>query len=95
MATMTDAEKAPVQVTQPPTEDSAPQRGSITGKVGFWKRSFVNDPNELGRDLLTKALEFDEAQLERDAIKVRRKLDFMVLPMMMTTYMLSFLDKQT
>ncbi|KAK4946608.1 hypothetical protein LTR10_014460 [Elasticomyces elasticus] len=92
---MADAEKAPVEVTQPRAEESTPQTGTVTSKAGFWKASFVNDPNELGRDLLTKALEFDEAQLERDSIKVRKKLDFIVLPMMMTTYMLSFLDKQT
>ncbi len=41
----------------------------------------TNDPNELGKELLQKALEFDEAQLTRDAIKVRRKLDFIVVPM--------------
>lgn len=53
------------------------------------------DLNELGKEYYQKALQFDEAQLQRDSIKVRRKLDFIVLPIMMTTYMLSFLDKQT
>jgi hypothetical protein len=48
-----------------------------------------------GRELFERSLQYDSAQLERDSIKVRRKLDFIVLPMMMTTYMLSFLDKQT
>lgn len=72
-----------------------------------------NDPNELGKHMLEQSLQYDQAQLEMDAVKVRRKLDFLVLPMvicdlprlldimtltisqMMTTYMLSFLDKQT
>ncbi|OTA59562.1 MFS general substrate transporter [Hypoxylon sp. EC38] len=54
-----------------------------------------NDLNELGKDMLQQSLQYDRAQLEADAIKVRWKLDLLVLPMMMTTYMLSFLDKQT
>ncbi|KAI2784288.1 MFS general substrate transporter [Daldinia loculata] len=54
-----------------------------------------NDPNQLGKDMLQQSLQYDRAQLEADAIKVRWKLDLLVLPMMMTTYMLSFLDKQT
>ncbi|RDW59325.1 putative Mfs allantoate transporter [Aspergillus mulundensis] len=51
--------------------------------------------NEVGKDYFQRSLQYDEAQLERDAVKVRRKLDFYVLPLMMITYMLSFLDKQT
>lgn len=62
--------------------------------TGFLARRKV-DLNDLGKEYFEKSLQYDEAQLERDAIKVRRKLDFIVLPMMMTTYMLSFLDKQT
>ncbi|KAI1455017.1 MFS general substrate transporter [Annulohypoxylon moriforme] len=54
-----------------------------------------NDLNQLGKDMLQKSLQYDRAQLEADAVKVRWKLDLLVLPMMMTTYMLSFLDKQT
>ncbi|KAH9886798.1 MFS general substrate transporter [Xylariomycetidae sp. FL2044] len=54
-----------------------------------------NDLNELGKEMLQQSLQYDQAQLEADAVKVRRKLDFLVLPMMCTTYMLSFLDKQT
>jgi hypothetical protein len=71
--------------SEPPTKSTWAQR--LMGRT--------NDPNVLGRELLQSALEFDEATLERDAIKVRRKLDFIVVPLMMTTYMLSFLDKQT
>ncbi|KAI1846987.1 hypothetical protein JX265_006816 [Neoarthrinium moseri] len=54
-----------------------------------------NDLNDLGKEMLQQSFHYDQAQLEADAVKVRRKLDFLVLPMMMTTYMLSFLDKQT
>ncbi|KAI6088691.1 MFS general substrate transporter [Hypoxylon rubiginosum] len=54
-----------------------------------------NDLNELGKGMLEQSLQYDRAQLEADAVKVRWKLDLMVLPMMMCTYMLSFLDKQT
>ncbi|OJJ50264.1 hypothetical protein ASPZODRAFT_149629 [Penicilliopsis zonata CBS 506.65] len=50
---------------------------------------------DIAQELFEKSLQYDPAELQRDAVKVRRKLDFIVLPMMMTTYMLSFLDKQT
>lgn len=40
-----------------------------------------NDLNELGRDMLQQSLQYDRAQLEADAIKVRWKLDLIVLPM--------------
>ncbi|CAK7568367.1 MAG: hypothetical protein SEPTF4163_006355 [Sporothrix epigloea] len=66
-------------------------------KGGFRSR-FVGqrvDLNELGKSYYQQSLQYDEEQLKRDAVKVRRKLDFIVLPLMMTTYMLSFLDKQT
>ncbi|EXJ93191.1 hypothetical protein A1O3_01748 [Capronia epimyces CBS 606.96] len=89
---MSDMEKQPAQIATPAAEPERPQKGKI---IDFLAGSRLNDPNVLGRDLLEKALEFDEAQLERDSIKVRRKLDWLVIPMMMTTYMLSFLDKQT
>jgi hypothetical protein len=44
-------------------------------------RSEIHDPNAVGKALLQRALEFDEAQLERDAVRVRRKLDLIVIPM--------------
>ncbi|CAI6093136.1 unnamed protein product [Clonostachys chloroleuca] len=53
------------------------------------------DLNELGKAYFQQSLQYEEHQLERDSVKVRRKLDFYVLPLMMMTYMLSFLDKQT
>lgn len=40
-----------------------------------------NDPNQLGKDMLQQSLQYDRAQLEADAIKVRWKLDLLVLPM--------------
>lgn len=40
-----------------------------------------NDLNELGKQMLEQSLQYDQAQLESDAIKVKRKLDFMVLSM--------------
>ncbi|KAK4500651.1 hypothetical protein PRZ48_008840 [Zasmidium cellare] len=42
-----------------------------------------HDPDELGRQLFEESQQYDEAQLERDAVK------------MCGTYMISFLDKQT
>ncbi|KIX03614.1 uncharacterized protein Z518_07167 [Rhinocladiella mackenziei CBS 650.93] len=89
---MADPEKNPAPISEPVVEvDSTIRPNKI---LSFWKGR-INDPNVLGKELLEKALQVDEAQLEQDAIKVRRKLDWMVIPMMMTTYMLSFLDKQT
>jgi hypothetical protein len=39
------------------------------------------DLNELGKEYYQQSLQYDEAQLQRDSVKVRRKLDFLVLPM--------------
>lgn len=75
---MADVEKAQAQITEPPAE-AAPSARRTSVLDHF--RARTNDPNVLGKELLQKALEFDEAQLERDAIKVRRKLDFIVVPM--------------
>ncbi len=76
---MSDIEKTAAQVTQPPQMEAAsPRAGRITGLI---KGPTINDLNVLGKDMLQKALEYDEAQLERDAVKVRKKLDFLVLPM--------------
>lgn len=36
---------------------------------------------DIAFDLYEQSHQYDQAQLERDAIKVRRKLDFIVLPM--------------
>ncbi len=75
---MADIEKSQANITEPPVEAArSTRKASILDSF----RARTNDPNVLGKELLQKALEFDEAQLERDAIKVRRKLDFMVVPM--------------
>ncbi|KAL4867609.1 hypothetical protein BDV12DRAFT_186539 [Aspergillus spectabilis] len=37
------------------------------------------DLNEVGKEYYQQALQYDPAQLERDAVKVRRKLDFITL----------------
>ncbi len=75
---MADLEKSQAHITEPPVE-AAPSTRKASILDSF--RARTNDPNVLGKELLQKALEFDEAQLERDAIKVRRKLDFIVVPM--------------
>jgi hypothetical protein len=77
---MKDTEKSPEYVTEPPVEAVSPL---LPAKTSFLSRlsGRANDPNVLGKELLERALEFDQAQLERDAIKVRRKLDFIVIPM--------------
>ncbi|CAK7566769.1 MAG: hypothetical protein SEPTF4163_004721 [Sporothrix epigloea] len=89
-----DAEKA--VATSPPSDHGV---GTTTDfeKGGFLSRLKGQriDLDELGKQYYQQSLQYDEEQLKRDAIKVRRKLDFLVLPLMATTYMLSFLDKQT
>ena len=70
-------------------------------KAPFWTKLLnpggdsKNDPDAIGRHLLDAASAYPPAQLERDAKRVRRKLDFLLLPLMCGTYMISFLDKQT
>lgn len=39
------------------------------------------DLNELGKEYFRQSQQYDEEQLKRDSIKVRRKLDFIVLPL--------------
>ncbi|KAJ9137934.1 MFS general substrate transporter [Pleurostoma richardsiae] len=91
---MAEEKKSP---TGPSPAESEVEAGFTAREQSGLSRLFVrrNDLNELGKEMLQQSLQYDEAQLERDAIRVKRKLDFLVLPMMMTTYMLSFLDKQT
>jgi len=36
---------------------------------------------DIGYDLFQQSHQYDLAQLERDGVRVRRKLDFIVLPM--------------
>jgi hypothetical protein len=74
---MADIEKTQAQITEPTVEVTPQVRKRLFGRFG----GHTNDLNVLGKELLEKALEFDEAQLSRDALKVRRKLDFIVIPM--------------
>ncbi|GAD97578.1 major Facilitator Superfamily protein [Paecilomyces variotii No. 5] len=73
-------------------ETTLPEKGQVTDISSNAPEGIHTD---VARHYFELSLQYDQAQLEKDAVKVRRKLDFMVLPMMMTTYMLSFLDKQT
>ncbi|KAI5866278.1 MFS general substrate transporter [Durotheca rogersii] len=92
---MSEKEVIPVAESTADTERGV--GAVLTEEKGLFRRmiSRRNDLNELGKDMLQQSQQYDKAQLEADAIKVRRKLDSIVLPMMMITYMLSFLDKQT
>lgn len=74
---MDDIEKRSAQVTGPSVEVES----TTTSRILNFSNGQINDPNVLGKDLLQKALEFDQAQLEQDAVKVRRKLDWIVIPM--------------
>lgn len=83
---MADIEKSQAHVTEPAVAVEGPssptpssQKKSFLGRFRLEGRT--NDPNVLGKEFLQRALEFDEAQLEADSIKVRRKLDWMVIPM--------------
>jgi len=83
---MADIEKEPVRTTEPVVEIGVGDTTSVkntsrTQKLLSFLTEQKNDPNILGKELLKKALEYDPEQLERDSIKVRRKLDFIVIPM--------------
>ena len=75
-----DAEKA--VATSPPSDHGV---GTTTDfeKGGFLSRLKGQriDLDELGKQYYQQSLQYDEEQLKRDAIKVRRKLDFLVLPL--------------
>lgn len=45
----------------------------------------VTDLNEVGKEYFQQSLQYDQAQLERDSVKVRRKLDFYVLPIVISS----------
>lgn len=81
MKNMADIEKAPVQAAEPEVELGTTSTLSKSQRLLSFLSEEKNDPNILGKELLRKALEYDPEQLERDSIKVRRKLDFIVIPM--------------
>ncbi|KPI34296.1 putative transporter [Cyphellophora attinorum] len=97
---MADVEKSQTRVSPLISSDvdtSETSLGQVNHRRGWLARlkGQVQDPDELGKELFAKSQQYDEAQLERDAVRVRRKLDFILLPLMCGTYMISFLDKQT
>ena len=63
-----------------------------TKPVGLMSRlkGQKTDLNELGKAYFQQSLQYDEAQLARDAVKVRRKLDFYVLPLVRNTPAICF-----
>jgi hypothetical protein len=61
------------------TVNSASNKAENVGEV-VEKGDVVELYDDIGRELYEKSLEYDTAQLERDAKKVKRKLDFIVLP---------------
>ena len=81
---MSDIEKNQAQATEPSVELGSQQSKKFIDRV----KGRTNDPNVLGKELLRKALEFDEPQLERDAVKVRRRLDWIVIPMVCSPHRL-------
>lgn len=70
---MTDIEKVPAfdAIINPETD--------VKGETELIKGG--GDSDNIGLELFKESLQYDTAQLERDAVKVRRKLDFIVLPM--------------
>ncbi|KAF2167326.1 hypothetical protein M409DRAFT_53930 [Zasmidium cellare ATCC 36951] len=83
---MQETEKGPWTNVDPssPASDIAvgqvEEQSKVKGMIQRLKGPKI-DPDELGRQLFEESQQYDEAQLERDAVKVRRKLDFLLLPM--------------
>lgn len=71
---MADIEKT-VGVDAPEITAHAGETQEIPAKV------LGGDHTDIGLDLFQQSHQYDVAQLEIDAVKVRRKLDFIVLPM--------------
>ncbi|KAH7348585.1 MFS transporter [Rhexocercosporidium sp. MPI-PUGE-AT-0058] len=79
---MADIEK---RAAPAPDSEISPDNGNGDSTEIPSKAKFA----DIGYGLFQQAQQYDAAQLEIDSVKVRRKLDFIVLPMMMTTYMLN------
>ena len=95
---MADIEKHPSNASTPPRIDidnGTSKNATFFGRFWGTVNGEQQDPDSIGRELFAKSAQYPEAQLEHDAIRVRWKLDLMILPMMCGTYMISFLDKQT
>lgn len=80
-----EGETIDTKIDDPSTikEHDAPiEVSSVHVEQSFFQRlNARSGPNELGQEMLQRSLQFDRAQLEEDSVKVRRKLDFLVLPM--------------
>jgi hypothetical protein len=60
--------------------------GSTKSRAFSWLERLGGRPmdlNEIGKDYFQQSLQYDQAQLERDSMKVCRKLDFYVLPIVL------------
>ncbi|EXJ85329.1 hypothetical protein A1O1_05693 [Capronia coronata CBS 617.96] len=88
------AETKEIKTETTTTQDSQIVDDDIQGQVHEIVDRIGKDA-DVGLALFEKSFQYDPAQLQRDSVKVRRKLDFLVLPLMMVTYMWSFLDKST
>lgn len=77
------------------SHDNISKPTSFLGKLWSTVQGSPQDPDAIGRELFEQSTQYDPDQLAQDAARVRRKLDFLLLPMMCGTYMISFLDKQT
>lgn len=77
---MSEKENVPISES---AADSERGVSSVLPKQNAFQRLIHrrNDLNELGKGMLEQSLQYDRAQLEVDAVKVRWKLDLMVLPM--------------
>ena len=64
-----------------PTPVVEPKAPSVVDE----KPTFTGAGDDTGRALYEQALTYDAEQLERDAKKVKRKLDFIVLPIVSPT----------
>ena len=81
-------EMIPNVKSSPETEIGQVKSTSIFDRLKLQKI----DLNEVGKELFEQSLQYDQDQLERDSIKVRRKLDFLVLPMVSSR--MSILNKR-
>lgn len=72
---MADMEKRAAPASGP---DITPYENGETNEIPS-KAKFA----DIGYDLFQQSQQYDTAQLEIDAVKVRRKLDFIVLPMVL------------
>jgi len=74
---MVDIEKTPISPIE--TYDETITKGEVSNIPAKEIHDAIHD--DMGRVLFEQSLQYDTAQLELDGVKVRRKLDFIVLPM--------------